>query len=126
MKTTKIVFWITTGFLFLTQGLMPIFTTNADGSKEAMAHLGYPAYFILMLAIFKLLGGLALIIPQIPARIKEWAYAGFAIDFLAAFISIAATDGFGAMSLIPVIAFVLLIISYWCYYRIHSASNKAL
>lgn len=125
MKTTKITFWITTGIIFLTQGLMPVFTTNAEGSKEAMAHLGYPPYFIMMLAIFKLLGGLALIIPQVPGRIKEWAYAGFAIDFLAAFVSLTATDGLGPISLFPVIAFVLLVISYWCYYRIQTSHKNA-
>jgi len=118
---TKIVFWVTTGFLFLTQALMPIFTTNDSTTKEAITHLGYPIYFILMLAIFKLIGGLALIIPQMPLRIKEWAYAGFAIDFIAAFVSMTIIDGLKTVNLFPSIGLTILIISYWSYYKIVQA-----
>lgn len=119
MKLTKIIFWATTGLLFLTQGIMPILTTNATDTKEAMTYLGYPAYFVLMLAIFKLLGGLALIIPQVPTRIKEWAYAGFAIDFIAAFISLLVVDGFSNSLFISIIALVVLIVSYWSYHKMN-------
>lgn len=124
MKKAKIIFWVTTGLLFITQGLMPILTTNADGTKEAMSHLGYPVYFVLMLAVYKLLGGLALIIPQIPTRIKEWAYAGFAIDFIAAFISLAAVDGFNGTLLIPIVALVILIFSYINYHKLNSSVSS--
>jgi uncharacterized membrane protein YphA (DoxX/SURF4 family) len=118
MKTAKIVFWATTGLLFLTQGLMSVLTTNANDTKEAISHLGYPIYFVLMLAIFKLLGGIALIVPQIPLRIKEWAYAGFAIDFIAALVSIIIIDGVSSITLFPFIALIILITSYWSYYKI--------
>lgn len=124
MKSTKIIFWATTGLLFLTQGLMPIFTTNADETKEAMSHLGYPVYFVVMLAIFKLLGGLSLITPQIPSRIKEWAYTGLAIDFVAAFVSIMVVDGFGGGALFPVVALAILITSYLSYHKISLSSSK--
>ncbi len=118
MKTAKIVFWTTTGLLFLTQGLMPVLTTNVNDTKDAMSHLGYPIYFVFMLAIFKLLGGIALIVPQIPHRIKEWAYAGFAIDFIAAFVSITIIDGMNTITLFPLVALIILITSYWSYYKI--------
>ena len=113
------------GLLFLTQGLMPVLTTNADGTKEAMSHLGYPIYFVLMLAVFKLLGGLALIIPQIPSRLKEWAYAGFAIDFIAAFVSIATIGGLGGTALFPLAALAILLTSYGSYHKINKL-NQAL
>jgi uncharacterized membrane protein YphA (DoxX/SURF4 family) len=119
MKSAKIIFWVTTGLIFLTQGLMPIFTTNMPEAKATMSHLGYPAYFALMLAVFKLLGGLALIIPQVPARIKEWAYAGFAIDFIAALVSFIAVDGFLPTTFFPLIAIVVLVLSYWSYHKMH-------
>jgi uncharacterized membrane protein YphA (DoxX/SURF4 family) len=118
MKSAKIIFWTTTGLLFLTQGLMPILTSHMPESKEAMSHLGYPAYFPLMLAIFKLFGGLSLIIPQIPAKVKEWAYAGFGIDFIAAFVSIAAVGGLGTDLLFPTIAMAILTASYLSYHKI--------
>jgi uncharacterized membrane protein YphA (DoxX/SURF4 family) len=126
MKKQKIIFWISTGFLFLTQGIMPIFTYNDPGSQDAMAHLGYPYYFALMLAIFKLIGGLLLIIPTIPNRIKEWAYAGFAFDFVAAFVSLWVTDGLSALVLFPVIAMIILMISYISHHKIINLQFKKL
>ena len=117
MKKYRLLFWITAGLIFLTQGIMPIFTYNAAESKEGMAHLGYPVYFGLTLAVFKLLGGLAIIIPQVPARIKEWAFAGFAIDFTCAFISLVAVDGFTKFAFFPLIALVILSVCYVSYHR---------
>jgi hypothetical protein len=43
----------------------------------AFAHLGLPDYFRVELAWAKLLGIVVLLAP-VPARLEEWAYAGFA------------------------------------------------
>lgn len=119
MKKYKITFWITTGLLFVTQGLLPLFTLNAPETKAGMEHLGYPAYFAIMMALFKHVGGLVLIIPWgNGARIKEWAYAGYAFDFIAAFVSIWAVDGVGVPLLFPTIAMAILLTSYSCYQRL--------
>lgn len=112
MKKYKIIFWVTTGLVFLFEGVMPAFTSQSEMSIQGITHLGYPLYFVTLLTVFKILGSLALIIPQVPKRVKEWAYAGFMIDFLSAFISIWVVDGFGIMLLPAVIAIVILIISY--------------
>jgi len=82
---------------------MPALTGHTEMAKEGIRHLGYPEYFGTMLVAFKVLGTLALMIPQIPARIKEWAYAGFAIDFISACVSIIAVDGFSALAFFPLI-----------------------
>ena len=116
----KILFWTTTGFLVLMQGVMPILTYNLPGSQEAMTHLGYPAYFGLMLAIFKLAGGLALIIPQVPAKVKEWAYAGFGLDFIAALYSFIAVDGLVTFAFFPIVAFIILTASYISYHKVYA------
>src|ERR1041385_1672335 len=42
---------------------------------QDMAHLGYPAYFLVILGIWKVLGATTIIAPGLP-RLKEWAYAG--------------------------------------------------
>ncbi len=118
MKSTKIIFWATTSVLVLFQGFMPIFTYKMPEAAAGMRVLGYPAYFDLMLAIFKLIGGIALIVPQVPARIKEWAYAGFGLDFIAAFVSIAAVMGFNSGLLFPTIASLFLVVSYWSYHKL--------
>jgi uncharacterized membrane protein YphA (DoxX/SURF4 family) len=123
MRSTKIIYWITTGLVFLMQGLMPIFMIKNPDGIAAFTHLGYPIYFITMLAIFKLIGGLALIIPQVPTRFKEWAYAGFGIDFIAAAASFIAVDGFTATTLFPLAFLVILGVSYWAYHKMKESHS---
>ena len=53
---------------------------------EAFTNLGFPAYFRVELAWAKLLGVVLLLAP-VPARLKEWAYAGFAITLGSALIA---------------------------------------
>lgn len=95
MKKAKIIFWITTTIIFLFEGVMPALTSQSEMAKEGIKHLGYPEYFGNALVIFKILGVLILVIPQIPKNVKEWAYAGFAFDFIFASISHFAVDGVG-------------------------------
>jgi hypothetical protein len=52
----------------------------------AFAHLGFPAYFRVELSWAKFLG-IALLLAPVPARLKEWAYAGFAITLVSALIA---------------------------------------
>jgi hypothetical protein len=112
MKKYTIMFWIATGAIFLFEGVMPALTGMSKMSVDGITGLGYPLYFVPMLVVFKVLGSLALIIPQVPARIKEWAYAGFAIDFIAAFVSIVAVAGWNTIAIMPVVAIIILTISY--------------
>jgi hypothetical protein len=42
--------------------------------KGAFVHLGYPSYFRIELTIAKTLGVLAVLIPRIPFKVKEFAY----------------------------------------------------
>jgi len=125
MKTAKIVFWVTTGFLVLTQGILPILTYSQPDTVTAIAHLGYPVYFPLMLAIFKLAGGVVLIVPQVPARLKEWAYAGFVLDFIAAFYSFIAVDGVNSNLAFPIVAIIIISLSYWSYHKIQGTKAIA-
>ena len=117
MKKTKIIFWITTGLIFLFEGVMPALTSQSEMSIQGFTHLGYPVYFVGVLTVFKVLGSLALIIPKVPARVKEWAYAGFMFDFLCALISLIIVDGLSMVALAPVIAIVVLSISYVHYHK---------
>lgn len=120
MKKVKIAFWVSTTLIFLFQGVMPALTGHTEMAKEGMRHLGYPEYFGINLTVFKVLGGLALIIPVIPKRIKEWAYAGFAFDFIFAAISLWAVDGFSGMALFPFIAMAVLMVSYFSYHKLQA------
>ncbi len=120
MKKEKIIFWTTTGFLFLFQGVIPALTGHTEMAKEGMRHLGYPDYFAPLLNICKVIGSLILIIPKVPTRYKEWAYAGYGFDFIFAFASIIAVDGLVAIAFAPVIAMLLLIASYITYHKLQS------
>ncbi len=124
MKRHLIYFWVTTTIIILFEGVMPLLTFNTELAKEGIRQLGYPAYFGAMLIVFKVLGTLALGIPKVPGRVKEWAYAGFAFDFIAACVSHWAVDGFGVQAVFPLFFFALLIVSYINYHRLTDASLK--
>lgn len=124
MKKTKIIYWVATIIIFLFEGVMPAFTFQTELAKEGIRHLGYPAYFGNLLVCFKVLGALALIIPQVPKRIKEWAYAGFAFDFIAASVSHFSVDGAGFQSFFPLIFLVILIISYTSFHKKINGANS--
>ncbi|MFI2743335.1 DoxX family protein [Zhouia sp. PK063] len=117
-KTYRIIFWITTIFIFLMEGLMPALTSQTELAKEGIKHLGYPMYFGNALVIFKVLGVLVLIIPQIPKRLKEWAYAGFTFDFIFASISHFVVDGIGFEGFLPIIILGILMMSYFSFHKL--------
>ncbi len=117
-KKTKIAFWVSTTAIFLFEGVLVAFTSQTEFAKEGIRHLGYPDYFGTIFAVFKVCGTLILMIPLIPARVKEWAYAGFGFDFIFAFLSLLIVDGWTAMLCLPVITMILLVISYLSYHKI--------
>ena len=125
MKKYTIMFWVTVTIIFLFEGVLVAFTSQTDMAKEGITSLGYPAYFGVMLAIFKVVGTLALIIPQVPARVKEWAFAGFAIDFIAAFVSIWAVGGVSKLLAGPFAFFIILVVCYVSYHKTLAAKAPA-
>ncbi len=120
MKKDKIIYWISTGFIFLFEGVMPALTSQTELAKEGIGHLGYQPYFLVMLTVFKVIGALALILPQVPARIKEWAYAGFGFVFIAAFVGHVSVDGLNGMSFFPLVVFAIMIVSYIYYHKLRN------
>ena len=114
----KILYWIFTGLIVLSDSVMPAFTFNTDLAKQGITHLGYPDYFRIELTIFKIIGGIVLIFPSIPRRLKEWAYFGFALDFISAFIGHMVVDGFDGQAAFPLVSLVILIFSYIYYHKI--------
>lgn len=119
MKKEKIIFWVSTTIIFLFEGVMPALTSQTELAKKGISHLGYPEYFGNALVVFKILGALALIIPRTPARVKEWAYAGFAFDFLFACISHWCVEGFSFQAIFPLIVLAILAVSYVYFHKIN-------
>lgn len=119
-KRNKIIYWIATVWLALgmaatgVQQLMhlPIEEALAPPGGHGMAALGYPAYLLTLIGIWKLLGVVALFLPRTPL-LKEWAYAGFFFLLTGALFSHVAV-GHGAAELFPAaLLLALLVLSWW-------------
>jgi hypothetical protein len=122
-RSDKIIYWLTTSIVVLLDSVMPAFTFNTDLARQGISHLGYPDYFRIELSVFKIIGGIVLIFPFIPKRLKEWAYFGFALDFLSAFIGHVVVDGFNGESAFPLVMLVILIVSYIYYHKMNKVFN---
>lgn len=117
MKTNNILYWVTTILIFAFEGVMPALTSNTQLAIDGIHHLGYPDYFRVMLTVFKVTGALALLLPMIKGRYKEWAYAGFGITFISASVSHWAVDGFGGQAIFPLVMCLFLVVSYITYQK---------
>ena len=85
-KAIVIGFWVATALFCLQIGFTAYAQLSLPQVAEAFTRLGFPAYFRVELAWAKLLGVVLLLAP-VPARLKEWAYAGFAITLGSALIA---------------------------------------
>ena len=85
-KGAVIGFWIATALFCLQIGFTAFAQLKLPQVAQAFIHLGFPAYFRVELAWAKLVG-VALLLAPVPTRLKEWAYAGFAITLGSALIA---------------------------------------
>jgi len=85
-KATTIAYWLVTGIFCLQMSFTAYAQLRLPQVAEAFTRLGFPDYFRVELSWAKLLGVLLLLAP-VPARFKEWAYAGFVIDLGSALIA---------------------------------------
>ena len=84
---------------------------------ESFSHLGYPDYFKIELTIAKTLGVLALLIPSVPVKIREFAYFGFGVTLISASVA-HFSCGDGILFVIdPLIFFCVLTVSYVYFLR---------
>jgi hypothetical protein len=85
-KSVTIGYWIATGLFCLQMTFTAYAGLRLPQVVEAFTRLGFPGYFRVELSWAKLLGVVLLLAP-VPPRVKEWAYAGFAIDLVSAVIA---------------------------------------
>ena len=93
-KAKTIVYWTVTALFCLEMGFTAYYMLlHLPEGAPALIRLGFPSYFRVELAWAKLIGVVVLLAPA-PARLKEWAYAGFAINLASALIAhVAVGDG---------------------------------
>jgi hypothetical protein len=85
-KGIVVGFWIVTALFCLQMGFTAYAQLTLPQVAEMFTYLGFPDYFRVELSWAKLVG-VALLLAPVPARLKEWAYAGFAIDLGSALIA---------------------------------------
>jgi uncharacterized membrane protein YphA (DoxX/SURF4 family) len=121
-KATTLMYWIVTALFCLQMGFTAYAQLRLPQVAEAFTHLGFPPYFRVELSLAKLLGVLLLLVPA-PARLKEWAYAGFAITLASALIAhFAVGDGPDAWGWAAATS-VLWGLSYFFWRRLNRSSR---
>jgi len=85
-KAKTIIYWSVTALFCLQMSFTAYAQLRLPQVAEAFTHLGFPAYFRVELSWAKLIG-VVLLLAAVPARPKEWAYAGFAINLVSALIA---------------------------------------
>lgn len=114
-KNTTIIYWVSTVLFALLMVFSSVGGLQPSTQAIEILHkgLGYPIYFIQFISVAKLIGSVALLLPMLPNRIKEWAYAGLFFDLMGAVYSgIAASGSFDPMMLTMLGWIVPGIVSY--------------
>lgn len=125
MKTTKIIYWVSTVLFaaFMIFSAIPNIAVNQQ-SIDIFTQLGYPKYLISFIGWLKLLGAIAILTPRL-GRIKEWAYAGLFFDLFGATYSSIYVWGFSSEMLVMIIPFGLEAVSYIYYHKLESAGTTS-
>ena len=126
-RRDRIIYWTTTGIVCAVMVFSIVNFTFIDHfpfSEGAFVHLGLPNYFRAELTVAKALGVLALLVPGIPAKIREFAYFGFGLTLISASIA-HFSSGDAKISVLfivdPLIFLGLLIVSYVYFNKLRDA-----
>jgi DoxX-like family len=113
-KIFRVGFWIATGLFCVQMAFTAYAQLTLPQVAAAFSHLGFPDYFRVELSWAKLVG-VSLLLAPVPARLKEWTYAGFAFDLGSALVAhLAVGDGSKAWGWAAA-TFVLWGASYFCW-----------
>lgn len=121
MKRNLLVYWVTTAIIAAAM-LYSSYSYFFDPAMESsFVNLGFPDYFRVQLGFAKAAGAFCLLIPRIPARIKEFAYAGFAIAYVSAFIAHTAVNDPVSEQIKAVLLLLILAVSWIYFYKLRPA-----
>ncbi|HWB28465.1 MAG TPA: DoxX family protein [Chitinophagaceae bacterium] len=113
MKTAKIVYWVFMS-LFVAFQLFDAFggITKEPHGVQSITQLGYPVYVMQILGVAKLLGVIGILQTKFNT-LKEWAYAGFAFNFIGAFASRAFVGDSFFLIALPLLMFAFMLVPYF-------------
>jgi len=125
-KTIKVTYWI----LAVIFALFMLMDGSAGVMKEqtgqdVMNHLGYPIYIMVITGAAKILGAVAILQTKFKT-IKEWAFAGFAFNFIGASASRAFVGDSIGLIIFPMIILAVMFAVYYFwkqYEQVKSAAN---
>src|ERR1041384_5555906 len=86
VKGRVIAYWVFTAIFCLQMGFTAYAQLRLPQVAAMFHHLGIPDYLRVELSWAKLIGVAVLLAPA-PSRLKEWAYAGFAITLASALLA---------------------------------------
>lgn len=112
-KRNKIIYWVATLWLslgMLSTGIVQLIKMEAEVTM--FVGLGYPAYLLTILGVWKILGVIAVLAPRFPL-LKEWAYAGFFFTMSGALVSHFAVGDGAAEYFGPALLLVLTGVSWY-------------
>jgi hypothetical protein len=123
-KAATIAWWLVTALFCLEMSFTAYYELmRLPEAAQAFTNLGFPApWFRIELSWAKVAGVIVLLVPMISARLKEWAYAGFAINLVSALIahlSLGQGPRFWSPSAITSVFWVL---SYFLWRRLEPSS----
>jgi len=115
MKKDQAIYWTATAIVCAVMVFSAVnfnLENPVGPMKGAFAHLGFPDYFRIELTVAKTLGVLALLMPGIPSKAREFAYVGFAITLVSASIAHFSSGDSMMFVIDPLLFLGALIVSY--------------
>ena len=112
-RRNKIIYWIATAWLalgMLSTGIVQLMKTGEE--VDLMSRLGYPIYFLTIIGVWKMLGVIAILIPEF-RLLKEWTYAGFFFAMSGAVFSHIAVGNSMKEIFPPLLLLILTVVSWY-------------
>ncbi|MEO6980740.1 MAG: DoxX family protein [Mucilaginibacter sp.] len=112
-KRKTLWYWIITAilsFFIFSGGLAQ--AMQVEGVVQGFKPLGYPNYFIAIIGVWKMLGIIAILIPNFKL-LKEWAYAGIFFVMSGAVISHIASGNISIQIIAPAVLAIFTVLSWY-------------
>lgn len=112
MKRDKIIYWVSTGILSVMMLFSAFSYLTNEEIKLGFEHMGFPDFFRIELAVAKILGAIVLLIPNFNSTIKQFAFFGFFLSFVSAFITHLSIGDPILAAIMPLVFIGLLALAY--------------
>ena len=123
-RSITITYWAATVVFAGMMTWSAVLYMTSSHEQQIIAHLRFPSYFRVELAFCKAAGALALVLPSIAAKVKEWTYAGFFIIMISALIAHLASGDGPRSATAPVLVGCLLAVSYLSYRQVRRLGTR--